>query len=71
MTLRHRPHSNGSASHLDGYTNGDARHALQEKTAVRRDDETLKGHTSQKIDWEIPRKVLHSSIGEHALKPEF
>ncbi|EJD02061.1 uncharacterized protein FOMMEDRAFT_124258 [Fomitiporia mediterranea MF3/22] len=63
MTLRHRPHSNGSVSHVDGYTNGDARHALQEKAAVRRDDETVKGHTSQKIDWEIPRKALHSSIG--------
>lgn len=71
MTLRHRPHSNGSVSHVDGYINGDARHALQEKAAVRRDDETVKGHTSQKIDWEIPRKALHSSIGEYVFRPRF
>lgn len=59
MSLKHRTTANGAASHstalVNGTGNGDAREL---------DDETAKGHpVSPPIDWEIPRKVFHSSIG--------
>ncbi|KAL5520671.1 DGK1 [Sanghuangporus sanghuang] len=67
MSLRRRPASNSSAS-ISGFSANGVAHDLSEEkpkptVPVKRDGTKPNGHASPPIDWEIPRKLLHSSIG--------
>lgn len=67
MSLRHRPVANGSTLPSDVSSNGEARELVQKKAKANKVDNVQKRHASPPIDWEVPRKLLHSSIG--TLKP--
>lgn len=61
--------SNDKTAKLNGHTNGHATTSAVSASSTNKAENMNRNRTTAvthvPIDWEIPRKTLHSSIGEH------